>query len=215
MVKRSIEQNLRIKNSWIQKRKLWDKRRGQESGDKTAWTKNSWRLLAVESQRAVFKGDNCSFRHDINKRAKTTQPNLSPSSSTRQNERNASRSTSPRGKSPSRRMFRLFCKDYFKGHQFILWKMASSRMLVLQVREWMQIWVKSALTRIARLKNRQAKGLKKWWQKCSDYAEKYTTIGLRISGYGAAEVFIDFAEELQHTETNPMCLIHKRRRTSC
>ena len=29
------------------------------------------------------KGDDCSFRHDINKRAKTTQPNPSPSSSTR------------------------------------------------------------------------------------------------------------------------------------
>ena len=26
------------------------------------------------------KGDNCSFRHDINKRAKMTQPNPSPSS---------------------------------------------------------------------------------------------------------------------------------------
>ena len=34
---------------WSQKRKLWDKRRGQESGDKTAWTKKSWRLLAMES----------------------------------------------------------------------------------------------------------------------------------------------------------------------
>ena len=35
------------------------------------------------------------------------------------------------------------------------------------------------------------------------------TVGLRISGYGAAEVFIDFAEELKHTETSPMCSIHK------
>ena len=32
---------------------------------------------------------------------------------------------------------------------------------------------------------------------------------------GAAEVFIDFAEELKHTETNPMCSIHKSRRKSC
>ena len=39
---------------WGQKRKLWNKRRGQESGNKTARTKNSWRLLAMESQRAVF-----------------------------------------------------------------------------------------------------------------------------------------------------------------
>ena len=28
------------------------------------------------------KGDNCSFRHDTNKRAKSTQPNPSPGSST-------------------------------------------------------------------------------------------------------------------------------------
>ena len=30
------------------------------------------------------KGDNCSFRHDMNKRAKSTQPNPSPRSSTQQ-----------------------------------------------------------------------------------------------------------------------------------
>ena len=28
---------------------------------------------------------------------------------------------------------------------------------------------------------------------------------MRIPGYGAAEVFIDFTEELRHTETDPMC----------
>ena len=39
---------------WGQKRKLWKERRRQESGDNTGWTKNSRRLLAVESQRAVF-----------------------------------------------------------------------------------------------------------------------------------------------------------------
>ena len=37
---------------------------------------------------------------------------------------------------------------------------------------------------------------------------------MRISGYGAAEVFIDFTEELKHTEANPMCSIHQRRVTS-
>ena len=61
------------------------------------------------------KGDNCSFRHDMNKRAKSTQPNPSPRSSTRQNEQNASRTRSPRGRSPSGRMSRLPCKDYLKG----------------------------------------------------------------------------------------------------
>ena len=52
--RRSIEQIFTNQDFWGQKRKLWKERRGQESGDKTAWTKNSWRLLAVESQRAVF-----------------------------------------------------------------------------------------------------------------------------------------------------------------
>ena len=114
MAKRSIEQDLRMKECWGQKRKLWKKRRSQESRDKTAWTKNSKRLLAVESQSQCSKGDNCSFRHDLNKRAKSTQPNPSRSSSTRQNDRNASRTRSPRGKSPSGRMSRLPCKDYLK-----------------------------------------------------------------------------------------------------
>ena len=42
------------------------------------------------------KGGNCSFRHDKNKRAKSTQPNHSPRSSTRQSVQNASRTRSPR-----------------------------------------------------------------------------------------------------------------------
>ena len=61
------------------------------------------------------KGYNCSFRQDGNKGAKSTQPNPSPSSFMRQNERNASRTRSPRGKSPSGRMSRWPCKDYLKG----------------------------------------------------------------------------------------------------
>ena len=64
---------------------------------------------------SVLKGDNCSFRHDINKRGKMTQPNPSPNSLMQQNERNASRTRSPRGKSPSGKMSRWSCKDYLKG----------------------------------------------------------------------------------------------------
>ena len=68
-----------------------------------------------EANGQCSKGDNCSVRHDINKRAKLTQPNPSPSSFMRQNERHASRTRSPRGKSPSGRMSRWPCKDYLKG----------------------------------------------------------------------------------------------------
>ena len=38
---------------------------------------------------------------------------------------------------------------------------------------------------------------------------KYTTTGLRLSGHGAAEVVINFTEELRHAETDPTCKIHK------
>ena len=68
---------------------------------------------------------------------------------------------------------------------------------------------KSALTLTARLMNRVAKGPNKnCVKKCSGFFQNYTTIGLRDSRYGAAEVYNDFAEELKHTETDPMCSIH-------
>ena len=51
-----------------------------------------------------MKGDNCSFRHDVNKRGKITPSNPSPNSVMQQNERKSSRTRSPRGY-PSDRMF--------------------------------------------------------------------------------------------------------------
>ena len=62
-----------------------------------------------------MKGDNCSFRHDINKRGKVTPSNPSPNSFMQQNERKSSRTRSPRGKSRSGRMSRWPCKDYLRG----------------------------------------------------------------------------------------------------
>ena len=53
MVKR-IEQEIRNKNFGARSENFEKKRRGQESGNKTACTKNSWRLLAMGNQRAVF-----------------------------------------------------------------------------------------------------------------------------------------------------------------
>ena len=54
MVKRSIEQEIRNKNFGSQKWKLREERYGEEFGNKTACTKNSWRLLAMGVQWAVF-----------------------------------------------------------------------------------------------------------------------------------------------------------------
>ena len=104
-VKRSIEQNLRNKNfeakngncerNAVVKNQDPNQRGQRTPGDCWQWKANG----------QCSKGDNCSFRHDINKRAGTT----------RQIERNASRTRSPRGKSPSGRMFRLPRKEYLKG----------------------------------------------------------------------------------------------------
>ena len=152
MVKRSIEQNLRIKNfkpeTEVMRQTPWSRTRGTKQreqrtlGDCWQWKANG----------QCSKGDNCSFRRDINKRATTTRPNPSPSSSTRQKERNASRTRSPRGKGPSGRMFRLPCKDYLKG--------TCTNSCSTSPRVDADL-VKSTLMRIARLKNSQAKGLKR------------------------------------------------------
>ena len=137
MVKRSIEQNLRMKNfearnghfetSVVVKNQGVKQREQRSLGDCWHWKANG----------QCSKGDNCSFQHDKDKRAKSTQPNPSPRSSTQQNERKASRTRSPRGRSPSGKMVRLPCKDYLKGTciHSTLWKMAPSRMLGLQVRK--------------------------------------------------------------------------------
>ena len=53
MVKRGIEQELRNKNFGSRIGNYERERRGQESGNKTACTKNSWILLAMGNQRAV------------------------------------------------------------------------------------------------------------------------------------------------------------------
>ena len=79
-VKRSIEQDLRNRNFGARNgnyernavvKNQGTKQRGQRIlGDCWQW----------EANGQCSKGDNCSFRHDINKRAKMTQPNPSPNS---------------------------------------------------------------------------------------------------------------------------------------
>ena len=115
MVKRSIEQNLRNKNiearngnyerNAVVKNPRAKQREQRSLGDCWKW----------KADGQCSKGDNCSLRHDIYKRAKKKQPNSSPRSSTQQSVRNASRTRSPRGKSPSGRMSRWACKDDLKG----------------------------------------------------------------------------------------------------
>ena len=115
MVKRSIEQEIRNKNF------------GSRNGnfEKNAVVKNQGTKQRVQrilgdcwqwkTNGQCVKGNNCSFRHDINKRGKMTQPNPSQNSFMQQNERKPSRTRSPRGEGPSGRKPRWPCKDYLRG----------------------------------------------------------------------------------------------------
>ena len=68
-----------------------------------------------ETNGQCVKGNNCSFRHDMDKRRKSSPSNPSQNSFMQQSERKPSRTRSPRGKSPSGRMSRWPCKDYLRG----------------------------------------------------------------------------------------------------
>ena len=95
MVKRSIEHSLRTKNfearngyfetSAVVKSQRVKNREQGSLGD----------CQQLKAYGQCSKGDSCSFRHDDNKRAKSTQPNPSPRSSTQQNVKNASGTKSP------------------------------------------------------------------------------------------------------------------------
>ena len=114
MVKRSIEQEtfemrILVPEMEVMRRTPWSRIREQNSVYKEflCW---QW-----ETNGQCVKGDNCSFRHDVNKRGKITPLNPSPNSFMLQTERKSSRTRSPRGKSPSGRLSRWPCKDYLKG----------------------------------------------------------------------------------------------------
>ena len=96
----------------IRRRTPWSRIREQNSVNKELWEIVD---NGKQTNGQCSKGDICSFRHEMNKRAKSTQSNTSPNSFMRQNERKSSRTRSPRGKSPSGRRSRWPCKDYFKG----------------------------------------------------------------------------------------------------
>ena len=115
MLKRSIEQDFRNKNFGARNGNYERNAVVKNPGTKQREQRSLGDCWQWKTDGQCSKGDNCSFRHDINKRGKMTQSNTSPNSFMQQDESNASRTQSPRGKSPSGRMSRWPCKDYLKG----------------------------------------------------------------------------------------------------
>ena len=115
MVKRSIQQDKRKNNFGIRNGTFEKNAVVKNQGTKQRVQRILGDCWQWETNGQCVKGDNCSFRHDMNKRGKVTPSNPSPNSFMRQSERKSSRTRSPRGRSPSGRMYRWLCKDYLKG----------------------------------------------------------------------------------------------------
>ena len=110
MVKRSIEQEIRNKNFGNRNGNYETNAVVKSQGTKQRVQRILRDCWQWETNGQCVKGDNCSFRHDLNKRGKVAPSNPSPNSFMRQNERKSSRTRSPSG-----RMSRWPCKDYLKG----------------------------------------------------------------------------------------------------
>ena len=115
MVKRIIEQHLRIKNFEARNGNYEKNAVVKNQGTKQREQRTLWDCWQWKANGQCSEGDNCSFRHDINKRGKVTPSNPFPSSFMQQSERKSSRTRSPRDRSPSGRMSRWPCKDCLKG----------------------------------------------------------------------------------------------------
>ena len=98
MVKRSIVQDLRHRNFGARNGNYEKNAVVKNQGTKQRVQRILGECWEWEFNGQCSKGDNCSFRHDINKRGKMTPPNTSPNSFMQQNERKSSRTRSPRGK---------------------------------------------------------------------------------------------------------------------
>ena len=115
IVKRSIEQEIRNKNFVARSGHFEKNAVVKNQGTKQRVQRILGDCWQWEANGQCVKGDNCSFRHDMDKRGKSSPSNPSPNSFKQQSERKPSRTRSLRGKSPSGRNFRLPCKDSLKG----------------------------------------------------------------------------------------------------
>ena len=109
MVKRGIEQEIRNKNFGARRGKFEKNAVVKNQGTKQRLQRILGDCWQWETNGQCVKGNNCSFRHDMNKRGKSSPSNPSQNSFLRQSERKPSR------KSPSGRMSRWPCKDYLGG----------------------------------------------------------------------------------------------------
>ena len=133
---------------WSQKRKLWDKGRGQESGNKTAWTKKVCEIVGNGNptgsvlKETIAVSDTMRISVQKNDTAESFSEIFYAAEWEKCIENPKSQRQKSQWKNVSIAVQGLPQKNL---HQSIPWEMASSRVLVLQVRKWMQVWGKVLL----------------------------------------------------------------------
>ena len=166
MVKRSIEQEIRNKNfedrnghyerNAVVKNQETEQRGQRSLGDCWQW----------KTDGQCSKGDNCSFRHDDNKRGEVTPSNPSPNSFMQQKERKASRTRSPGEEAPVIEcidvLARITSKELATTH-FV--KSGTLQNACFSRPRVVADLVKSAHTHIVRLMNSRLKGPKRMMTK--------------------------------------------------
>ena len=166
MVKRSIEQDVRNKNCGIRNGNYEKNTVVKNQGTKQRVQRILGDCWQWETNGQCSRGDNCSFRHDVNKRGKVTPSNPSPNSFMQQNERKPSRTRSPRGRSPSGRTSRWPCKDYLRGTCNNSFCENGTLQNACSTRPKVVVGLgKSAHTHIVRLMNSRLKGPKRMMTK--------------------------------------------------
>ena len=164
MVKRSFEQNLRMKNFEARNRNFETSDCGQESGDKTAWTKKSWRLLAMRKLTGSVRKETIAVSDTIWTSVQNRHSRILLRDLLRSRVWEMHREPEvPEARVPVVECLdgpaRVTSKELAPIHSVINGILPEC--LFYKTREWLQIWGKSALLLIARLMNSPAKGLKR------------------------------------------------------
>ena len=215
MVKRCIEHSLRINNFEARHGNIETNAVVKNQGTKQCEQRSLGDCWQWKANGKCSKGDNCSFRQDMNKRAKSTQPNPSPSSS-----RMWAMHREPEvleSRVPSGRMARLPCKDYLKGTctNSFCEKGHPSGCLFYKSENGCRFGERCSYAH-RQVDELPSKRFKKNGDKSAVAMLKITRQLVCVSqDMEPPKSFIDFAEELKHTEADPMCSVHQSRGTSC
>ena len=166
IVKRSIEQDIRINNFGARNGNYERNAVVKNPGTKQRVQRIFGDCWQWEANGQCSKGDNCSFRHDINKRGNVTPSNPSPNSFMQQSERKSSRTRSPEEEVPVVECFdgpaRITSKELSPIHSVksgTLQNACSTRPRVVVGLE------KSAVMHIVRLMNNLVEGPKRMMTK--------------------------------------------------